>query len=111
MSEEVERYASDEPNANSVRHVITALGAGKNVRLQTRSGLDANGRIMSIGQESFMFRQARQSPDEVRFGDVNLVAGRGMPVGVKAAIMVGATFGGLVLLATGLCYWSGNCVS
>jgi hypothetical protein len=104
------RYASDEPNGNSVRHVITALGAGKKVHLQSRSGVDANGRIMSIGPDSFVFRQGRRAPEEVRFGDVNQVAGRGMSLGLKAGIIGGAAFGGL-MLATGICYWSGSCVS
>ena len=103
------RYSSQTPNANAVRHVITALGVGKNVRLETLDGRNAKGRITAVGQQSFSFRRDGK-PEEVPFGEVRQVRAAGMHWGVKTAIIAGTVFGALMAIA-GICYDSGACIS
>ena len=99
------RYSSQTPNANSVRHVITALGVGKNVRLETLGGPNAKGRITAVGQQSFSFRRDGES-EEVAFGDVRQVRAAGMHWGVRTAIIAGAVFGAMMAIGA-ICYESG----
>lgn len=103
------RYSSQTPNANAVRHVITALGPGKNVRLKTLRGRNTKGHVTAIGQQSFSFRRNGQI-EEIPFGDVRELRGAGMHWGVKTAIIAGAVFGALLAIG-GICYESEACMS
>ena len=103
------KYSSQTPDANAVREVVTALGVGTNVRLETLDGRRAKGRVTAIDQQSFSLRRDGRI-EEVPFGDVIGLREAGMHWGVKAAILAGSVFGAM-LVAIGLCYASGNCIS
>ena len=103
------RYSSQTPNANAVRHVITALGIGKNVRLETQGRRTTKGRVTAIGQQSFSFNR-NGGAEEIAFSDVRQVRAAGMHWGVKTAIIAGAVFGAMMAIA-GICYDSGACIS
>ena len=103
------KYSSQTPDANVVREVVTALGVGKNVRVETLDGRRAKGRVTAIGQQSFSFRRNGQI-EEIPFGDVRELRSAGMHWGVKAGIIAGAAFGAMLAII-GICYASNNCVS
>ena len=105
------QYRADgAPNPNAVRHVVTALGIGKKVRVQTRSGLDAKGTITAVNPDSFVLRRNSRSSETVPFADVNRLGKAGMRGWVKGAIIGGAVVGA-VLVNLGVCYASGRCYS
>lgn len=103
------KYSSKTPDANAVRDVVTALGVGKNVRLETLDGRGGKGRILAIGEQSFTWRRNGEN-EEIPFRDVSEIRGAGMHWGVKAGIIAGTVFGAMLAIIA-ICYAGGNCVS
>jgi hypothetical protein len=95
-------------SAARVHDLVEKIGVGKKVRLLTVAGEDVRGRIGSIGDDSFTVDSGQRRV--ISYADVSAMKRQGMNGWLKAGIIAGAAFGGL-MLATGICYWSGSCVS
>jgi hypothetical protein len=81
---------------------------GKRIRLRTITDEEVRGRITSIGDDTFTMDAGRQRV--ISYSEVSTLKRRGMNGWVKGGIVAGTVFGGLILM-TGICYWSGRCVS
>jgi len=102
------RLHSDGPDSEGARWVVRALGVGKKIQVTTATGA-VKGKIAAVGDGAFEV-SAKPSPVRIAYGDVRDITPTRMRVATKAAIISGAAIGGLVL-AMGLCYASGSCVS
>jgi hypothetical protein len=100
--------AAGSQDAATIRDVVKKLGVGKKIRLRTVTDEEVRGRITTIGDDTFTMDAGQRRV--FSYADVSALKRQGMNGWLKGGIVAGAVFGGLMLM-TGICYWSGSCVS
>jgi ribosome maturation factor RimP len=84
----------------AVRRIVVGTGQNQRVRIKLLSNKKLTGTIQSFTNDDFILLSSDQQSVTVPFTEVAEIGPKKTPLGVKAAIAIGAAAGGLLIL-----YW------
>jgi hypothetical protein len=83
----------------AVLRIVAGIGKNQKVRIRLVSEKKLTGTIQSFTKENFVLTSSNQPSITVPFHEVAEIGPKKAPLGMKAAIAIGATAGGLLILS------------